>query len=113
MTHTRYGRQTQHTNGQLSHKRRSDCAPELDGALQKVARDKIWHYRQSGESIGHEDFYTARSVVSTIYSITAFHSFETSSSTFSSLPCSLSSMFCLSGTRWVISLELYLLLYSS
>ena len=32
--------------GQLTHTRRSDGAPEPDGALQKVARDKIRHYRQ-------------------------------------------------------------------
>ena len=46
MTHTRYGRSIQHTTGQLTRTRRSDGAPELDGALQKVARDKIRHYRQ-------------------------------------------------------------------
>ncbi len=46
MTHTRYGRSIQHTTGQLPQTRRSDGAPELDGALQKVGRDKIWHYRQ-------------------------------------------------------------------
>ncbi len=34
------------------------------------------------ESISYEDLYTTRSVVSTFYSITVFHSFETSSSTF-------------------------------
>ncbi len=34
-----------------------------------------------------------------------FHSFETSYSTFNSFPCSLSSMFCLSDTCWVFTLE--------
>jgi len=33
MTHTRYGRSIQRTTGQLTHTRRSDGAPELDGAL--------------------------------------------------------------------------------
>jgi hypothetical protein len=46
MTHTRYGRSIQHTTGQFPQTRRSDGAPELDGALQKVGRDKIWHYLQ-------------------------------------------------------------------
>ena len=32
--------------GQLTHTRRSDGAPELDGALRAVARAKIHHYRQ-------------------------------------------------------------------
>jgi hypothetical protein len=44
---------------------------------------------------------------------TTFHSFETSYSIFSCFPRSLSSMFCLSGTLGVSSLELYRLLYSS
>ena len=46
LTHTRYDRSIQHTTGQLTHTRRSDEAPEPDGALQKVTRDKIRHYRQ-------------------------------------------------------------------
>jgi hypothetical protein len=46
LTHTRYGRSIQHTTGQLTHTRRSDGAPEPDGAIQKVDRDKIRHYRQ-------------------------------------------------------------------
>ena len=46
MTHTRYGRSIQHTTGQLTHTRRSDGAPEPDGALQEVVRDKIRHYGQ-------------------------------------------------------------------
>ncbi len=41
-----YGRSIQDTTGQLTHARRSDGAPELDGALQKVGRDKVRHYRQ-------------------------------------------------------------------
>ena len=32
--------------GQLTHTRRSDGAPEPDGALREVARTKIRHYRQ-------------------------------------------------------------------
>jgi hypothetical protein len=43
MTHTRYGWSIQHTTGQLTHIRRSDGAPEPDGALQKVVMDKIRH----------------------------------------------------------------------
>ena len=35
-----------HSLGQLTHTRRSDGAPELDGALRTVARKKIIHYRQ-------------------------------------------------------------------
>ncbi len=35
-----------HTTGQLTNTRRSDDTPELDGALRKVARTKILHYRQ-------------------------------------------------------------------
>ena len=35
-----------HSIGQLTHTRRSDGAPELDGALRAVARAKIRHYRQ-------------------------------------------------------------------
>ncbi len=44
---------------------------------------------------------------------TMFHSFETPYSTFNSFPCSLSSMFCLSGTCWVFTLQFYRSLYSS
>jgi hypothetical protein len=46
MTHTCYGWSIQDTTGHLTHTRRSDGPPELDGALQKVVRDKIRHYRQ-------------------------------------------------------------------
>ena len=35
-----------HTTGQLTNTRLSDDTPELDGALQKVVRKKILHYRQ-------------------------------------------------------------------
>ena len=35
-----------HSLGQLTHTRRSDGAPEPDGALRAVARKKIIHYRQ-------------------------------------------------------------------
>jgi len=46
LTHTRFGRSLVHSLGQLTHKRRSDGAPEPDGALRAVARKKIIHYRQ-------------------------------------------------------------------
>ena len=46
MTHTRFGSSHVHTTGQLTNTRRSDGAPELDGALREVARKKILHYRQ-------------------------------------------------------------------
>jgi hypothetical protein len=46
LTHTRYGSSHVHTTGQLTNTRRSDGAPELDGALREVARKKISHYRQ-------------------------------------------------------------------
>ncbi len=46
MTHTRYGSSHVHTTCQLTNTRRSDDAPELDGALREVARTKILHYRQ-------------------------------------------------------------------
>ena len=39
--------------GQLTHTRRSDGAPEPDGALRTVARAKIRHYRQM--YINHPD----------------------------------------------------------
>ena len=41
-----YGRSHVHPSGQLTNIRRSDGAPELDGALEVVARKKIIHYRQ-------------------------------------------------------------------
>ena len=46
LTHTRFGSSHVHTTGQLTNTRRSDGAPELDGALREVARKKILHYRQ-------------------------------------------------------------------
>jgi hypothetical protein len=46
MTHDRYGRTTHHTNGALIHRVSSTGAPQSDGALNKVARMKIRHYRQ-------------------------------------------------------------------
>ena len=46
MTHDRYGRTTQHTNGALTHRVSSTGAPQPDGALNKAARMKIRHYRQ-------------------------------------------------------------------
>ena len=35
-----------HSTGQMTHTRRSDGAPEPDGALRTVVRKKILHYRQ-------------------------------------------------------------------
>ena len=46
LTHTRFGRSQLHSLGQLTHSRRSDGAPEPDGALREAARTKIRHYRQ-------------------------------------------------------------------
>jgi hypothetical protein len=46
MTHERYERTTQHTNGALTHRVPSTGAPQSDGALNKVTRMKIQHYRQ-------------------------------------------------------------------
>ncbi len=45
LTHTPYDSSHVHTTGQLTNIRCSDGAPELDGALQEVARTKILHYR--------------------------------------------------------------------
>ena len=46
LTHTRFGRSQLSSLGQLTHTRRTDGAPESDGALRTVARAKIRHYRQ-------------------------------------------------------------------
>jgi hypothetical protein len=46
MTHDRYGRTTQHTNGTLTHRVSSTGDPQSDGVLNKEARMKIRHYRQ-------------------------------------------------------------------
>ena len=49
MTHDRYVRTTQHTNGALSHRVSSTGAhqpTQSDGALNKAVRIKIRHYRQ-------------------------------------------------------------------
>ena len=46
MTHPRYGRSHVHPFGQLTNIRRSDGAPEPDGALKVVSRKQIIHYRQ-------------------------------------------------------------------
>ncbi len=46
MTHTRYGRSQLSSLGHLTHSRRSDGAPEPDGALREAVRTKIRHYRQ-------------------------------------------------------------------
>jgi hypothetical protein len=46
LTHTRFGRSNVHPIGHLTHTRRSDGAPEPDGALRTVTRVKIIHYRQ-------------------------------------------------------------------
>ena len=46
MTHDRYGRSTQHTNGALTNRLSYTGSPHPDGALNTVARKKIRHYRQ-------------------------------------------------------------------
>jgi hypothetical protein len=46
MTHDRYGRTTQHTNGVITHRVSSTGAPQPDGVLNKADRLKIRHYRQ-------------------------------------------------------------------
>jgi hypothetical protein len=46
LTHTRYGSSHVHTTGQLTNTRRSDVAPELDGTLWEVVREKILHYHR-------------------------------------------------------------------
>jgi hypothetical protein len=46
MTHDRYGRTTQRTNGTLTYRVSSSGAPQTDGTLNKAARNKIRHYRQ-------------------------------------------------------------------
>ena len=45
MAHVRFGRSHLHPMGQLTHTRRSDGAPDPDGALMQAARIKIRHYR--------------------------------------------------------------------
>jgi hypothetical protein len=46
LTHTRFGKSQLSSLGQLTHTRRTDGAPEPDGALRTVTRAKIRHYRQ-------------------------------------------------------------------
>jgi hypothetical protein len=46
MTHDRYGRTTERTNGALTHRVSSTGSPQSDGVLNKVDRNKIRHYRQ-------------------------------------------------------------------
>jgi hypothetical protein len=46
LTHKRYGSSHVYTTGQLTNTRRSDGAPELDGALREVTKKKNSHYRQ-------------------------------------------------------------------
>jgi hypothetical protein len=46
MTHDRYGRTTQRTNGTLTHRVSSTGAPQSDGALNNAVRIKTRHYRQ-------------------------------------------------------------------
>ena len=45
MTHVRFGCSHLHPIGHLTHKRRSDGAPDPDGALKETATIKIRHYR--------------------------------------------------------------------
>jgi hypothetical protein len=44
--HTRFGKSQLSSLGQLTHTRRTDGAPEPDGALRTVVRSKIRHHRQ-------------------------------------------------------------------
>jgi hypothetical protein len=46
MTHIRFGWSNLHPIGQLTHTRRSDGAPQPDGALKAVVRVDILHYHQ-------------------------------------------------------------------
>ena len=46
LTYTRFGRSQLCSLGQLTHTRRTDGAPEPDGALRTVSRAKIRQYRQ-------------------------------------------------------------------
>ena len=46
MTHDRYGRTTQYTNGTFTHRVPSTGSPQPDGALNKAVRMKIRYYRQ-------------------------------------------------------------------
>ncbi len=46
LTHTCFGRSHVHSNGQLTHTRRSDDVPETDGGIRPVVRKKILHYHQ-------------------------------------------------------------------
>ncbi len=46
LTHTRFGKSHLSSLGQMTHTRRTDGAPEPDGALRTVTRAKIRHYRQ-------------------------------------------------------------------
>ena len=45
MTHVRFGCSHLHPIGHLTHKRRSDSAPDPDGVLKEVVRIKIRQYR--------------------------------------------------------------------
>jgi len=40
VTHDRYGRTTQHTNGALTHRFSSNGAPHPDGAIEKCGQDE-------------------------------------------------------------------------
>ena len=46
LTYTCFGKSQMSSLGQLTHTRRTDGAPEPDGALRTVVRGKIRHYRQ-------------------------------------------------------------------
>jgi hypothetical protein len=55
VTHDRYGRTTQHTNGVLSHRVSSSGSPQSDGVLNKAVRMKIRHYRQISQYTDRPD----------------------------------------------------------
>jgi hypothetical protein len=57
--------------------------------------------------IGYADFYTARSVISAVYTSPAIHEVQTCCTTLSSFPRLYSSAICLSGTCGVFFIELY------
>ncbi len=46
LTDTRFGKSHLSSMGQMTHTRRTDNAPDPDGALKSVVRAKIRHYRQ-------------------------------------------------------------------
>jgi hypothetical protein len=110
LTHTCYGRSNLHPMTQLTYTRRSDGTPEPDGDSKTVVRAKVIHYCQVFDY--DEDFYTSRFVLSVFYTITVFHSFQESYTTFRPFPRLFPSVFCLHDTCWVFVSKFYRLFYS-